>query len=164
MDARDGLTDAELLAAARSDPEAFGCFYDRYEASVLGYFMRGTGDPEIAADLTAEVFAAALGAAGRYRPRAPTAAAWLFTIAHNTLAKSVRRRRVEARARALLGMGRVELREDSVERVVASGKATAGSLNCWRACPPSSVTLCAREWLTSGPTVTSLGAFEHLSW
>ena len=122
MDARDGLTDAELLAAARSDPEAFGCFYDRYEASVLGYFMRGTGDPEIAADLTAEVFAAALGAAGRYRPRAPTAAAWLFTIAHNTLAKSVRRRRVEARARALVGMGRVELREDSVERVVASGE------------------------------------------
>lgn len=40
----------------------------------------------------------------------------------NTLAKSVRRRRVEARARALVGMGRVELREDSVERIVASGE------------------------------------------
>jgi hypothetical protein len=42
------------------------------EASVLwavvGYFMRRTGSPEVAADLAAEVFAQALAAAGRYRP------------------------------------------------------------------------------------------------
>jgi RNA polymerase sigma factor (sigma-70 family) len=97
-------SDAELLAATRSNPEAFAIFYDRYERGIVGYLMRRTGDPEIAADLTAEVFAAALGAAQRYRPQAPTAAGWLFTIAHNVLAKSRRKGRVEAQARKRLGI------------------------------------------------------------
>ena len=56
------------------------------------------------ADLTAEVFAAALSAADRYRPQAPTAAAWLFTIAHHTLLRSLKRGRVETRARYRLGI------------------------------------------------------------
>ncbi len=50
------------------------------------------------------MFAAALNAAPKYRPERPEAAAWLFTIAHNTLARSVRRGRVEARARHRLGI------------------------------------------------------------
>lgn len=65
--ASEHLSDAELLATAQSDPEAFACVYDRYETSVVGYFLRRTGDSELAADLTAEVFAAALGAAPRCR-------------------------------------------------------------------------------------------------
>jgi RNA polymerase sigma-70 factor (ECF subfamily) len=97
-------SDAELLAATRTRPEAFAAFYDRYERAIVGYFMRRTGNPEIAADLTAEVFAAALGAAHRYRPQAATAAGWLFTIAHNTLSKSRRRGRVDAAARKRLGI------------------------------------------------------------
>jgi RNA polymerase sigma factor (sigma-70 family) len=99
-----GPGDGELLAATRSRPDAFAAFYDRYEAAIVGYFTRRTGDPEVAADLTAEVFAAALAAAGRYRPEAPTAAGWLFTIAHNTLAKSLRAGRVEAYARRRIGI------------------------------------------------------------
>src|ERR1700719_3494148 len=87
-------SDGELLAATRSRPEAFAAFYDRYETVVLGYFTRRAGDPEVAADLTAEVFAAALGAAHRYRPEAPTAAGWLVTIGRNTLAQRPRRGRV----------------------------------------------------------------------
>ena len=97
-------TDADLLAQARSRPECFAAFYDRYELAVVGYFARRTGDPEVAADLTAEVFAAVLGSAQRYRAEAPTAAGWLFTIAHHTLAKSRHRGRVEARARRRLGI------------------------------------------------------------
>ncbi|MGH2902523.1 MAG: RNA polymerase sigma factor [Solirubrobacteraceae bacterium] len=97
-------SDCELLAATRSEPDAFAAFYDRYETAIVGYFMRRTGDAELAADLTAEVFAAALGAAHRYRAQSPTAAGWLYTIAHNTLAKSVRRGRVEANARRRVGI------------------------------------------------------------
>ena len=74
MDSPGGQTDAELLAATGSDPEAFGRFYDRYEAAVVGYFLRRTAAPDVAADLTAEVFADALAAAARYRPEGPTAA------------------------------------------------------------------------------------------
>lgn len=115
-------TDAQLLAESATDPDAFARFYDRYEAAVVGYFIRRTHNPEVAADLTAEVFAAVLSSAARYRPHAP-AAAWLFTIARNTLAKSVRRGRVEARARERIGFGAIELREDSLARLtVADGE------------------------------------------
>lgn len=113
-------TDAELLKAARANPEAFAAFYDRYEAPVVAYFARRVKDPELAADLTAEVFASALMAASRYRPMEPTAAGWLFTIAHNTLAKSFRRQRVEAFARLRLGIrDAVTLADDELERVEA---------------------------------------------
>ncbi len=115
-----GVSDAELLAAAGTDAHAFASFYDRYEAAIVGYFMRRTGDAELTADLTAEVFAAALSAAGRYRPQAATAVGWLFTIAHNTLATSLRRGRVEARARRRLGIrDALELAPDDFERIEA---------------------------------------------
>lgn len=90
------VSDADLLAAARRSPEAFGRFYDRYEQAVVSYFMRRVGAPDVAADLTAEVFARVLESAHRYRAEQPTAAAWLFTIAHNTLVKSIRQGQVEA--------------------------------------------------------------------
>jgi RNA polymerase sigma factor (sigma-70 family) len=110
--------DAQLLAATRDNPAAFAAFYDRYEAAVVGYLVRHTRDVELAADLAAEVFAAALGGAGRYRPEAPTAAGWLFTIAHHTLARSARRGRVEARARHRLGIrDAFELEAEQIERV-----------------------------------------------
>jgi RNA polymerase sigma factor (sigma-70 family) len=97
-------SDADLLASTRREAAAFAAFYDRYERAIMGYLLRRTCDAEVAADLTAEVFAAALVAANRYRPDGPTAAAWLFTIAHNTLSKSRRRGRVEAAARKRLGI------------------------------------------------------------
>jgi RNA polymerase sigma factor (sigma-70 family) len=111
-------SDGDLLAASASRPEAFATFYDRYERAVAGYFTRRTGDPELAADLTAEVFAGALGAAQRYRAEAPTAAGWLFTIAHNTLAKSRRRGRVEDHARRRLGIrDAIAFTSDELEQV-----------------------------------------------
>jgi RNA polymerase sigma-70 factor (ECF subfamily) len=115
---RRSASDAQLLAGASSDPEAFTTFYERYEAAVLGYFVRRTRDPELAADLAAEVFAAAFQAAGRYQPVAASAAGWLFTIASNTLVSSVRRGRVEEAARRQIGMlDAVELHDDHLERV-----------------------------------------------
>ena len=101
-------SDADLLAATRREPEAFGIFYDRYERALVGFLVRRTGDAELAADLTAdltaEVFAAAFSNAHGYRAESPTAAAWLFSIAHNTLARSLRRGRVESQARHRLGI------------------------------------------------------------
>lgn len=114
--------DAKLLRASGSEPEAFGRFYDRYESAVAAYFLKRVGEPEVAADLTAEVFASALAAAPRYRPRGPTAAAWLFAIARNTLVSSIRRGQVEAKARHRVGFGAVELAPDSLRRLaVADG-------------------------------------------
>jgi RNA polymerase sigma factor (sigma-70 family) len=114
-------SDADLLAATSGEPDAFAVFYDRYEKAILGYFVRRTRDAELAADLAAEVFATVLRTAHSYRPEAPTAAAWVFTIAYRTLARSLRRGRVEARARHRLGIrDAVELELGQIERIEAS--------------------------------------------
>jgi RNA polymerase sigma factor (sigma-70 family) len=113
----DDTPDERLLATARDEPTAFGAFYRRHEDRVLGYFLARVGDPEVAADLTAETFAGALSSAHRFRPRRQPASAWLFGIARNNLAMSRRQGRVEARARRRLGMAPLVLTDESIERI-----------------------------------------------
>lgn len=96
-------TDAELLRAAQHSGEPFGEFYRRYEEPVLLFMVRRTKRAELAADLTAEVFTSALASVGRYRETVAPPAAWLFSIARHTLAKSYRRAKVVERARQKLG-------------------------------------------------------------
>lgn len=115
------LSDDELLAATPRRPEAFGEFYARHEAAVLGFMLRRTGEPELAADLTAEAFAAALVAVRRYRPGPAPAAAWLYGIARNVLLRSAKRRRVEDRARRRLAMPPVHLTDELLERIERLG-------------------------------------------
>ena len=108
-------SDAELLTATGTNVDAFAAFDDRYETAVVGYLLKRTRDIELALDLAAEVFAAALAGARRYRSQRDCAAPWLFTIAHSKLADSVRRGRVEARARQRLGIrDRIEYGEDEL--------------------------------------------------
>jgi RNA polymerase sigma factor (sigma-70 family) len=122
----DDAPDERLLATARFEPSAFGAFYRRHEDRVLGYFLARVGDPEVAADLTAETFAAALASAHRFRPRKKPAVAWLFGIARNNLAMSRRQGRVEARARRRLGMGPVVLTDEAIERIGALDRTALG--------------------------------------
>src|SRR3954447_15723550 len=98
-------TDAELIVAARSDPAAFRELYDRYASSVHAFLVRRTGDPDAAHDLTAETFAQAWLGRKRFRDGAGgSAGPWLFGIARNLLAQSVRRRRIELAACERLGI------------------------------------------------------------
>ena len=113
----DDAPDERLLATTRAEPAAFGAFYRRHEDSVLGYFLARVGDREVAADLTAETFAAALASAHRFRPRRTPAVAWLFGIARNNLAMSRRQGRVDARARHRLGMAPLVLTDEAIERI-----------------------------------------------
>jgi RNA polymerase sigma-70 factor (ECF subfamily) len=92
-------------------------FYRRHIATVLAYLLRETRDREIAADLAAEVFAAVLLAAGRYVPEGDSAAPWVIGIARNKLLMSLRRGRVEARARHRLGFQAVVLDDDDLDRM-----------------------------------------------
>ena len=93
------MTDADLLAAARTDPAAFRALYDRYAARVLRYHERRTRDADAAHDLTAETFAQAWLARARFRDEAGgSAGPWLFAIARHVLLASVRRRALERRA------------------------------------------------------------------
>ncbi len=84
---------------------------------IVGWLYRQTGDREAAADLSAEVFAAALIYARRYRPQSGSVGLWLLGIARNKLRESARRRRVEASARRRLGLEPVALTDLDLERV-----------------------------------------------
>jgi RNA polymerase sigma factor (sigma-70 family) len=97
-------SDAELLRAGTAD--GFEEVYDRHAAPVLAWSRARVG--EHAADLTAEVFARAWLARGRFRHESEVSALpWLFGIARNVLRESLRKRRVEDAARRRLGMPRL---------------------------------------------------------
>ena len=117
MSTEDQRTDEELLRATPDSPEAFGVFYRRHVDAVLSFFRVRTGNPELAADLMAETFAAALLAAPRFKPRREPAVAWLFTIARRKLIDSWRRGRVEDAARRKLGLQPMELDDGGLARI-----------------------------------------------
>ena len=116
-------TDEALLLSG--EPEDFGRFYDRYVRSLLAYFQRRTRDPETAADLTAETFAAALAARGRFRTRSTPASVWLFAIAHHKLTDYHRRGSAEDRMRRRLGIARVPLAAEDAEMIAWLGDEVA---------------------------------------
>jgi RNA polymerase sigma-70 factor (ECF subfamily) len=119
MDDREGApSDIELLQRAGEDPESFGQFYDRHAATVLAFCVRRTGCAETAADLTAEVFAAAYAGRRRFRDTGAPAEAWLFGIARRQIGTYLRRRRVSARYRRRFGFHALEITPDESERIV----------------------------------------------
>jgi RNA polymerase sigma-70 factor (ECF subfamily) len=118
MPEREPRDDARLLAdIARGDDVAFGVIYRRYLPIVVRWCWLQTGDRELAADLSAEVFAAALQSAHRYAPEKGPPAAWLLGIARHKLLESRRRGRIESAARRRLGIGPLALTDDDLARV-----------------------------------------------
>ena len=95
------MSDEALLVGGGRE---LGVFYERYESWLLGYFGAATRSAEIAADLTAETFAAAIESRDGFDAARGNARMWLFGIARNVLAASTRRGRVEAAARRRLGL------------------------------------------------------------
>src|ERR1700758_4138596 len=104
MEGADARTDGELLVATAYDPEAFATFFRRHVRGVLAFFRRRVGGAELALDLTAETFAAALEAAPRYELRPDPARNWLYGIAWNKLHEAQRRGRADDAVRRALGM------------------------------------------------------------
>ena len=84
--------DLELVRQAAHQPDAFAEIYRRHVSSVYRYLMARTGDEQVAQDLTAETFLAALRHIGRYRGQG-TLIAWLLSIAHNAAASYFRQDR-----------------------------------------------------------------------
>ncbi len=118
MEGADPRTDGELLVATAYDPEAFATFYRRHVRGVLAFFRRRVGSPEVALDLTAETFAAALEASPRYELRPEPARNWLYGIAWNKLHEAElldglpAEQRHAVRARVIEGRGYDEIAAD----------------------------------------------------
>jgi RNA polymerase sigma-70 factor (ECF subfamily) len=119
MEGADLRTDGELLVATAGDPEAFGLFFRRHVRGVLAFFRRRGASAEVALDLTAETFAAALEASPRYELRPEPARNWLYGIAWNKLHEAQRRGRADDAVRRALGMVPIVLTDEGIERIEA---------------------------------------------
>jgi RNA polymerase sigma-70 factor (ECF subfamily) len=115
------MTDAQLLGEKSPSRagEAFAVFYSRHERRIVTYFLRRTSHPEVAADLAAETFARALESRRRFDSTRGPAIAWLFGIAANVLAESVRVGRVERAARERLRLEPMVLDDATLAAVAA---------------------------------------------
>jgi len=123
---------AEQLRWIGTDPELFEAFYREQVEDLQRFVARRVGDRERAADLTAEVFLAAIDSAHRYRPRCGTPKAWLYGIARVIVAND-RRRRGRQRAGEERLRGSALLAEDDGARMDARLDAAAHSRQLYAA-------------------------------
>ncbi|WP_155387029.1 RNA polymerase sigma factor [Catellatospora paridis] len=119
--------DAAVIAASRTDAEAFGVIYDRHAAGLHRYAYRRLG-PESAEDAVAETFLAAFRHRGRYDLAREDARPWLFGILTKEIAR--RWRSEQARYRALSRAAEGEAAEGFADEVDAavSAQAARGAL------------------------------------
>lgn len=104
------------LPRISNDPLIFEVFYREHVEDVQRFVARRVSDPHLAADLTADVFVAAVDCAGTYRSARGTPIAWLFGIARVVVSAEWRRVGREGRA-----LARIEARhlldEDDITRM-----------------------------------------------
>jgi len=92
-----GRVSSSEVAAIATDPEVLDRFYREHIGAVEGFVARRVGDPYLVADLTADVFLAAIQAAGSYSGGRGAPIAWLYGIARNVVANEWRHRAGESR-------------------------------------------------------------------
>jgi RNA polymerase sigma factor (sigma-70 family) len=130
--AREHGVSAEQLRWIGTDPELFEVFYREQVEDLQRFVARRVGDRERAADLTAEIFLAAIDSAHRYRSRRGTPKAWLYGIARALVAND-RRRRGRERAREERFRGSALLDEEDAARMDARIDAAAQSRRLYEA-------------------------------
>lgn len=86
--------DEALIEASFRDPEAFGAFYLRHVIAVHRFFTARIPDWAVAADLTADVFTAAIAKRQQFDSRRGSAQTWLWQIARSKLADYLRHQEV----------------------------------------------------------------------
>src|SRR5262245_58348529 len=86
------LSDAQLIALAREEPaRAFELLYSTYKGRLYGFLLRIVSEPELADDLTHDVFAKAL----KLLPTLTTehrVLPWLYRVANNAAIDQLRKR------------------------------------------------------------------------
>ncbi|WP_328901779.1 sigma-70 family RNA polymerase sigma factor [Streptomyces sp. NBC_00441] len=103
-------------AAAARDPDLFEEFYRRHFDAITRFVARRVADPHTVADVTAEVFLAAIDSADSYRPGRGSETAWLYGIARNLVGAEARRTARQAALGARIA-GRRLLEADDITRL-----------------------------------------------
>lgn len=83
----------DLIVRAKSDHNAFRPLYEKYYRQIFIFLLHRTGDKELTADLTSQVFLRALMGLKRYEIRGVPFSAWLYRIAINECNSFFRRNR-----------------------------------------------------------------------
>lgn len=110
------MTDAALMALARTDPGRFALVFDRYFVTIHRYLARRVG-PDLAEDLAGDVFRIAFERRETFDSQRESARPWLYGIATNLIHGE--RRSEERRLRALQRVAAaacVALGEDAYDR------------------------------------------------
>lgn len=105
------------VPAIGRDPDAFEAFYREHLPWVRRFVARRVDDSHAAADLTADIFLAAIDSADGYHARHGSPGAWLTGVARNVVADHFRRHARETRANSRL-VGRALLDEQSADHIV----------------------------------------------
>jgi RNA polymerase sigma-70 factor (ECF subfamily) len=89
------LSDEDLLelVAGQRDGEAFEVLYQRYSRAVYAVVRRGLGDHARSEDVVQEAFTSVWRSAAGYRRERGSATGWLFAIARNASADTLRARK-----------------------------------------------------------------------
>ena len=99
------------------DVHAFESFYRDHVEAIERFVARRVRDPQLVADLTADVFLAAIESAHGYRARRGAPIAWLYGIARNVVAAELRRSAREQRAERRVPAGRTLADADDLARL-----------------------------------------------
>jgi len=83
-----------VMRVREGDERAFAALYDRYARQVFSLALGILREPEVAEDVTQDVFLALWQGAARFDPRRGTLEAWILTLAHHKSVDALRRRKV----------------------------------------------------------------------
>jgi RNA polymerase sigma-70 factor (ECF subfamily) len=126
------VDDAELVARAQVDQQAFALLYRRYLDPVHQYCYRRLGSREAAEDATSLVFTKAFAALPTYR--AGSFRSWLFAIAYHVITDDLRARRVVAELDAA---AKVPDRGQTPEEVIMAADANSSVVRLLDCLPAS---------------------------
>lgn len=79
------IDESQLAVQAISDPEAFAALYHRYFERIYNYIRCRVQNPDIADELTSQVFERIMHKLPTFRPQVGLFAAWLWTIVRNVV-------------------------------------------------------------------------------
>ncbi|WP_234343578.1 RNA polymerase sigma factor [Streptomyces sp. NRRL F-5123] len=103
-------------AAGVLDKESFAELYRRHVDAITRFMARRVDDPHTVADLTADVFVAAIDSAHTFKLSAGSEVGWLYGIARHVVVDELRRAGREARKAGRIA-GRRLLDEDDIGRL-----------------------------------------------
>jgi len=97
-----------MILKAKSDARAFRPLYEKYYKPIFLFVLHRTGEKELSADITSQVFLKALTGLGKYEFRGLPFSSWLYRIAVNESNSFFRRNK---------GVRTVVLEEHHADRV-----------------------------------------------